>query len=160
MHHARSPCQRAGGSICRTTCPLAPLPRPRPSPACLPGLVEDVSKASGWELLKGLTHLNRHKRRSLLQAPEWVVHLYLESRNVALLELASTKSADQDVLKSPAWRVLLDLWGAILDKVSHVMGGPSYKTLSVLRHREGGPPPPVRGPMDLYSLPELSASNR
>ena len=26
-------------------------------------------------------------------------------------------------------------------------------------HREGGPPP-VRGPMDLYGLPELSASNR
>ena len=41
--------------------------------ACLRRLVEDVSQASGWELLKGLTHLNRHKRRALLQAPEWVV---------------------------------------------------------------------------------------
>ena len=129
--------------------------------ACLRGLVEDVSKASGWELL------NRHKRRALLQAPEWVVHLYagapgpkpfasLESRNVALLEFDITRSADQDVLKSPAWRVLL--WGAVNGKVSHVMGGPSCKTFSVLRHREGGPPP-VRGPMDLYGLPEVSASD-
>ena len=136
--------------------------------ACLRGLVEDVSQASGWELLKGLTHLNRHKRRALLQAPEWVVHLYagapgpkpfasLESRNVALLEFDIIRSADQDVLKSPAWRVLF--WGAVNGKVSHVMGGPSCKTFSVLRHREGGPPP-VRGPMDLYGLPELSASDR
>ena len=127
-----------------------------------------LSKASGWELLKGLAHLNRHKRRALLQAPEWVVHLYagtpgpkpfasLESRNVALLEFGITRSADQDVLKSPAWRVLL--WGAVNGKVSHVMGGPSCKTFSVLRHREGGPPP-VRGPMDLYGLPELPASDR
>ena len=45
-------------------------------PACLRGLVEDVSQSSGWELRKGLTHLNRHNRRALLQAPEWVVHLY------------------------------------------------------------------------------------
>ena len=69
----------------------------------------------------------------------------LESRNVALLELGLTRS------------VLL--WGAVNSKVSHVMGGPSCKNFSVLRHREGGPLP-VRGPMDLYGLPELSASNR
>ena len=27
LRQSRSPCQRAGGSICRTTCPLAPLPQ-------------------------------------------------------------------------------------------------------------------------------------
>ena len=46
------------------------------SQASLQGLIEDAHGLSGWELLKGLTHLNRRARRALLKAPEWVVHLY------------------------------------------------------------------------------------
>ena len=60
LRQSRSPCQRAGGSICRTTYPVAPLPQPAffadVPLACLRGLVEDGSKASGWELLRRLTH--------------------------------------------------------------------------------------------------------
>ena len=101
--------------------------------ASLQGLIEDAHGLSGRELLKGLTHLNRRSRRALLKAPEWVVHLYagargrkpfsnLASGDIAVLELDIRRGSDQDVLKSPAWRVLV--WGALNGKVSHVLGGP------------------------------------
>ena len=136
--------------------------------ASLQGLIEDVRGLSGWELLKGLTHLNRRSRRALLKAPEWAVHLYagargrkpfsnLASGDVAVLELDIRRGSDQDVLKSPAWRVLV--WGALNGKVSHVLGGPPCRTMSVLRHRPGGPPP-VRSPVDLYGLPTLTTAER
>ena len=88
--------------------------------SALQGLVEDVAQVSGWELLKGLMHVNRRRRRALLNAPEWIVHLYagapgpkpfshLESKNVAVLELDIniTRGSDQDVLRTPSWRVLV-----------------------------------------------------
>ena len=67
------------------------------------------------------------------KAPEWVVHLYaggpgrkpfadLSSGDMAVLELDIRRGSDQDVMKSPAWRVLV--WGAMYGKVSHVLGGP------------------------------------
>ena len=101
---------------------------------------------SRWELLKGLTHLNRRARRALLKAPEWVVHLYaggpgrkpfvdLSSGDMAVLELDIRRDSDQDVMKSPAWRVLV--WGAMYGKDSHMLGGSPYRILNVLRHRPG-----------------------
>ena len=136
--------------------------------ASLQGLIEDAHGLSGWELLKGLTHLNRRARRALLKAPEWVVHLYaggpgrkpfadLSSGDMAVLELDIRRGSGQDVMKSPAWRVLV--WGAMYGKVSHVLGGPPCRTLSVLRPPPLGPPP-VRGLMDLYGLPDLSPADR
>ena len=136
--------------------------------AALQGLVEDVAQVSGWELLKGLTHLNRRRRRALLNAPEWIVHLYagapgpkpfshLESKNVAVLELDITRGSDQDVLRTPSWRVLV--WGAVQGKVSHLLGAPPRGTFDTHAH-ENGAVPPVRGPLDLYGLPDLSAAQR
>ena len=137
--------------------------------ASLQGLVQDLKGVSGWELLKGFTHLNRRSRRTLLNAPEWIVHLYagprrptqfstLASGDVALLELDITRSADQDVLKDPAWRILV--WGALNGKLSHLLGGPSCRTFSMLRHKPDGGPLPVRSPEHLYGLPNLCPRDR
>ncbi|CAE7864216.1 GIP, partial [Symbiodinium necroappetens] len=81
--------------------------------AALQGLVEDVAQVSGWELLKGLTHLNRRRRRALLNAPEWIAkcRIFLVRRRAVRLHGNSVV-------------------------------------------------PPVRGPLDLYGLPELSAAQR
>ena len=43
---------------------------------CLYGLVEAVPETNGWEILRGLQHLNRRTRKKLWSSDKWVVHLF------------------------------------------------------------------------------------
>ncbi|CAE7263495.1 GIP [Symbiodinium natans] len=74
-----------------------------------------------------------------------------------VLELDVTQCAAHDLNRLSLWSLLLK--AAKDGRVAAVIGGPPCRTMSVLRHKPGGPRP-VRSPSEPYGLSDLSASER
>ena len=122
-----------------------------------------------WEAIKkALPHLNRRRRKALHQSKNWVVHLFagakshkplmkLESDDTVVLELDIQRSAAQNVYNDALWSLLLR--AAREGRLAAVLGGPPCRTMSVLRHRPGGPRP-VRSPAEPFGLSTLTPSER
>ncbi|CAE7239682.1 unnamed protein product [Symbiodinium sp. CCMP2456] len=84
----------------------APFFRDLPQP-CLEGFVDAVPEQNGWEVLKGLQHLNRRTRKRLWSSDKWVVHLFagerekrellhLEAHGYTILELDIERGKTQE----------------------------------------------------------------
>ena len=113
--------------------------------------------------------VDAERRKALHQSKNWVVHLFagakshkplmkLESDDTVVLELDIQRSAAQNVYNDALWSLLLR--AAREGRLAAVLGGPPCRTMSVLRHRPGGPRP-VRSPAEpfgLSTLPLVSAS--
>ena len=122
-----------------------------------------------WDAIKkALPHLNRRRRKALHQSKNWVVHLFagakphkplmrLESDDTVVLELDIQRSAAQNVYNDALWSLLLR--AAREGRLAAVLGGPPCRTMSVLRHRPGGPRP-VRSPAEPFGLSTLTPSER
>ena len=122
-----------------------------------------------WDAIKrALPHLNRRRRKALRQSKNWVVHLFagakshkplmkLESDDTVVLELDIQRSAAQNVYNDALWSLLLR--AAREGRLAAVLGGPPCRTMSVLRHRPGGPRP-VRSPAEPFGLSTLTPSER
>ena len=122
-----------------------------------------------WDAIKkALPHLNRRRRKALHQSKNWVVHLFagakshqplmkLESDDTVVLELDIQRSAAQNVYNDALWSLLLR--AAREGRLAAVLGGPPCRTMSVLRHRPGGPRP-VRSPAEPFGLSTLTPGER
>ena len=141
-------------------------------PRCaLRGLVPsgDAGDESLWDMLRSaLPNLNRRRRKALQQSRHWIVHLFagprphktfarLERDGTVVLELDVTQCAAHDLNRLSLWALLLK--AAKDGRIAAVIGGPPCRTMSVLRHKPGGPRP-VRSPSEPYGLSDLSASER
>ena len=115
-----------------------------------------------------LPHLNRRRRKALHQSKNWVVHLFagakshkplmkLESDDTVVLELDIQRSAAQNVYNDALRSLLLRAAGE--GRLAAVLGGPPCRTMSVLRHRPGGPRP-VRSHAEAFGLSTLTPSER
>ena len=116
----------------------------------LKDLAVDTKEESGWEILKGLTFLNRRQRRRLWLSKGWVVHLFagkkkkevfewMNGGDKTLLELDIERSQGHNLLDPQLWKALS--WGASQGKIVALLGGPPCRTFSRLRFRENGPSP-------------------
>ena len=81
----------------------------------------------------------------------------LESNDTVVLELDIQRSAAQNVYNDALWSLLLR--AAQEGRLAAVLGGPPCRTMSVLRHRPGGPRP-VRSPAEPFGLSTLTPSER
>ena len=81
----------------------------------------------------------------------------LESDDTVVLELDIQRSAAQDVYNDALWSLLLR--AAREGRLAAVLGGPPCRTMSVLRHRPGGPRP-ARSPAEPFGLSTLTPSER
>ena len=43
---------------------------------CLAGIFDSVPESNGWDILRGLKHLNRKTRKRLWSSDSWIVHLF------------------------------------------------------------------------------------
>ncbi|CAE7339671.1 GIP [Symbiodinium microadriaticum] len=117
---------------------------------CVSGMFDAVPESNGWDILRGLKHLNRKARKRLWSSKSWVVHLFagdrkkpelyhLEGHGHVVLELDIERGKTQNVLSPGVWRVLE--WGARQGKISGVIGGPPQGSFMISRHVVGGPEP-------------------
>ena len=116
---------------------------------------EGVEREPFWDALRAaLPHLNRRRRKALHDSKNWAVHLFADSKpHKPLLKLESngTVVLELDVERSQAQKLYNDaLWSLLTraareGRIAAVIGGPPRRTMSVLRHRPGGPRP-VRSP--------------
>ncbi|CAE7750140.1 GIP [Symbiodinium sp. CCMP2592] len=117
---------------------------------CLEGLTEPVPEANGWDVLRGLEHLNRRARKRLWASKKWLVHLFagereradlrhLEGHGYVVLELDITRGRTQNILRPSVWRVLE--YAARKGKIAGIIGGPPQGTFMISRHVTGGPEP-------------------
>ena len=117
---------------------------------CVAGLFDAVPETNGWDILRGLKHLNRKARKRLWSSKSWVVHLFagdrkkqelyhLEAHGHVVLELDIERGRTQDVLSHGVWKALE--WGARQGKISAVIGGPPQGSFMISRHVIGGPEP-------------------
>ena len=81
----------------------------------------------------------------------------LESDDTVVLELDIQRSAAQNVYNDALWSLLLR--AAREGRLAAVLGGPPCRTMSVLRHRPGGPRP-VRSPAEPFGLSTLTPGER
>ncbi|CAE7200035.1 GIP, partial [Symbiodinium sp. CCMP2456] len=120
------------------------LPQP-----CLEGLVDALPEQNGWDVLKGLQHLNRRTRKRLWSSDKWIVHLFagtrekrelfhLEAHGYTILELDIERGKTHDILRPATWRVLE--YAARKGKISAVIGGPPQGSFMIFRYNLGGPP--------------------
>ncbi|CAE7762214.1 unnamed protein product [Symbiodinium sp. CCMP2592] len=124
---------------------LQDVPRP-----CVAGLVDSVPETNGWDILRGLEHLNRRARKKLWASNKWLVHLYsgerdrqefrhLENHGCAVLELDIARGRTQDVLRPSVWRVLE--FAARKGKIAGIVGGSPQGSFMISRHVLAGPEP-------------------
>ena len=117
---------------------------------CVTGMFDAVPESNGWDILRGLKHLNRKARKRLWSSKSWVVHLFagdrkkpelyhLEAHGHVVLELDIERGKTQNVLSPGVWRVLE--WGARQGKISGIIGGPPQGSFMISRHVVGGPEP-------------------
>ena len=129
-----------------------------------------VEREPFWDALRAaLPHLNRRRRRKALHdSKNWVVHLFagskphkpllrLESNGTVVLELDVERSQAQNLYNDALWSLLTR--AAREGRIAAVIGGPPCRTMSVLRHRPGGPRP-VRSPQHPFGLPTLNSDER
>ena len=128
-----------------------------------------VEREPFWDALRAaLPHLNRRRRKALHDSKNWVVHLFagskphkpllrLESNGAVVLELDVERSQAQNLYNDALWSLLTR--AAREGRVAAVIGGPPCRTMSVLRHRPGGPRP-VRSPQHPFGLPTLNPDER
>ena len=157
----------ASGTMAISTAPFFQEVPDRSLAGLLPS--EDVDSISLWKALEeGMPGPNRRKRKALHRASNWVIHLFagsgshgaikrLESQDTVVVELDICRSKSQDLFHGPLWRLLVKV--ARLGRVSAVIGGPPCRTMSVLRHRPGGPRP-VRSPVEPFGLTTLNSDER
>ena len=81
----------------------------------------------------------------------------LESADTVVLELDIQRSAAQNVYNDSLWSLLLRV--AREGRLAAVLGAPPCRTMSVLRHRPGGPRP-VRSPAEPLGLSTRTPSER
>ena len=125
-----------------------------------------VEREPFWDALRAaLPHLNRRRRKALHDSKNWVVHLFagskphqpllkLESNGTVVLELDIERSQAQNLYNDALWSLLIR--AAREGRIAAVIGGPPCRTMSVLRHRPGGPRP-VRSPQHPFGLPTLNS---
>ena len=130
---------------------------------------EGVEREPFWDALRAaLPHLNRRRRKALHDSKNWVVHLFagskphkpllkLESNGTVVLELDVERSQAQNLYNDALWSLLIR--AAREGRIAAVIGGPPCRTMSVLRHRPGGPRP-VRSPQHPFGLPTLNSDER
>ena len=134
----------------------------------LKGILPLEGEDSLWDALKVLPHLNRRRRKALHEAKSWVIHLFagpcahkefakLEGDGTVVLELDVRRAPSQNLFNAPLWSLLMRV--AREGRISGLVGGPPCRTMSVLRHRPGGPPP-VRSPSEPFGLSTLTAEER
>ena len=128
-----------------------------------------VEREPFWDALRAaLPHLNRRRRKALHDSKNWVVHLFagskphqpllkLESNGTVVLELDIERSQAQNLYNDALWSLLIR--AAREGRIAAVIGGPPCRTMSVLRHRPGGPRP-VRSPQHPFGLPTLNSDER
>ena len=128
-----------------------------------------VEREPFWDALRAaLPHLNRRRRKALHDSKNWVVHLFagskphkpllrLESNGTVVLELDVERSQAQNLYNDALWSLLTR--AAREGRIAAVIGGPPCRTMSVLRHRPGGPRP-VRSPQHPFGLPTLNSDER
>ncbi|CAE7310954.1 GIP, partial [Symbiodinium microadriaticum] len=120
---------------------------PRP---CLAGIFEAVPESNGWDILRGLKHLNRKTRKKLWSSDSWIVHLFagdrpkkdmyhMENHGHVVLELDIARGRTQNILDPAVWRVLE--WAARKGKIAGIVGGPPQGSFMISRHIVGGPDP-------------------
>ena len=121
------------------------IPRP-----CLTGIFDSVPESNGWDVLRGLKHLNRKTRKRLWSSNSWIVHLFagdrpkkdmyhLENHGHVVLELDIARGRSQNILDQAVWRVLE--WAARKGKIAGIVGGPPQGSFMISRHIVGGPEP-------------------
>ena len=131
---------------------------------------EGVDAEPFWDAIKRALP---RRRKALHQSNYWVVHLLagakshkplmkLESDDTVVLELDIQRSAAQNVYNDAVWSLL---WSLLLraareGRLAAVIGGPPCRTMSVLRHRPGGPArfAPLPSPLASVHSPLVSAS--
>ena len=125
-----------------------------------------VEREPFWDALRAaLPHLNRRRRKALHDSKNWVVHLFagskphkpllkLESNGTVVLELDVERSQAQNLYNDALWSLLIR--AAWEGRIAAVIGGPPCRTMSVLRHRPGGPRL-VRSPQHPFGLPTLNS---
>ena len=130
---------------------------------------EGVEREPFWDALRAaFPHLNRRRRKALHDSKNWVVHLFagsnphkpllkLESNGAVVLELDVERSQAQNLYNDALWSLLIR--AAREGRIAAVIGGPPCRTMSVLRHRPGGPRP-VRSPQHPFGLPTLNSDER
>ena len=130
---------------------------------------EGVEREPFWDALRAaFPHLNRRRRKALHDSKNWVVHLFagsnphkpllkLESNGTVVLELDVERSQAQNLYNDALWSLLIR--AAREGRIAAVIGGPPCRTMSVLRHRPGGPRP-VRSPQHPFGLPTLNSDER
>ena len=130
---------------------------------------EGVEREPFWDALRAaFPHLNRRRRKALHDSKNWVVHLLagsnphkpllkLESNGTVVLELDVERSQAQNLHNDALWSLLIR--AAREGRIAAVIGGPPCRTMSVLRHRPGGPRP-VRSPQHPFGLPTLNSDER
>ena len=130
---------------------------------------EGVEREPFWGALRAaFPHLNRRRRKALHDSKNWVVHLFagsnphkpllkLESNGTVVLELDVERSQAQNLYNDALWSLLIR--AAREGRIAAVIGGPPCRTMSVLRHRPGGPRP-VRSPQHPFGLPTLNSDER
>ena len=128
-----------------------------------------VEREPFWDALRAaLPHLNRRRRKALHDSKNWVVHLFagskphkpllrLGSNGTVVLELDVERSQAQNLYNDALWSLLTR--AAREGRIAAVIGGPPCRTMSVLRHRPGGPRP-VRSPQHPFGLPTLNSDER
>ncbi|CAE7344119.1 unnamed protein product [Symbiodinium sp. KB8] len=125
----------------------APFLRDVPEP-CKAGLVDAIPDMNGWEVLKGLKHLNRRTRKKLWCSDKWAVHLFagerekkeiwhLERHGYAVLELDISRGRTHNILLPSTWKVLE--YAARMGKIAAVIGGPPQGTFMISRYNVNGP---------------------
>ena len=118
--------------------------------SCLVGIFDSVPESNGWDVLRGLKHLNRKARKRLWSSNSWIVHLFagdrprkdlyhIENHGHVVLELDIERGRSQNILDPSVWRVLE--WAARRGKISAIIGGPPQGSFMISRHIVGGPEP-------------------
>ncbi|CAE7696193.1 unnamed protein product [Symbiodinium microadriaticum] len=104
----------------------APFLRDVPEP-CKAGLVDAIPDMNGWEVLKGLKHLNRRTRKKLWCSDKWAVHLFAGEREKK--EIWHLERHGYAVLE----------YAARMGKIAAVIGGPPQGTFMISRYNVNGP---------------------
>ncbi|OLP75136.1 Retrovirus-related Pol polyprotein from transposon TNT 1-94 [Symbiodinium microadriaticum] len=117
---------------------------------CVAGMFDAIPENNGWNVLKGLKHLNRKSRKRLWSSKSWMVHLFagdrkkpelyhLENHGHVVLELDIERGRSQNILSPEVWRVLE--WAAREGRITGIVGGPPQGSFMISRHIVGGPEP-------------------